>query len=1029
MDQNKIWESFGIKTDKQNPRALAVNTVLAGKYLVGPMLGEGGFGITYAGYDLNMETRIAIKEYFPVELVTRDTTRQSAGDSGAVSGSGASVNGISASDKLASGSETSTDGVSSSGGGSDRVISLSGEKSKTYQQGLKKYVDEARNVSQFADIPGIVSVKDFFYENNTAYIVMEYIEGISLKEYLKQKSGKLSEEEALAILRPVLEALEKVHAAGIVHRDISPDNIMLTFAEEGKTGTGQSGVSAVYGNINAVKLIDFGAARMTTKNDQKSLTIILKHGYAPEEQYRSHGEQGPWTDVYALCAVLYRMLTGKVPEPAMDRFFSDRLKRPEELEVKVTSAVSEAIMRGLAVKKESRIQSVRELMDALYAGKKLKKSRGRRTGGKSRKKASGYVVVASAAVVCVLAVTGIGWKMLSGRAVADGSEAMDMLGTVGQAVGGEAASAMEKADFSETVVAEEKSDLPETVSGGVDAAEGMEEVVIHGSEEELGEQIAFYRPQDSMSTWSHTLICKSDGTVEARGDNGDGQCEVQGWTNIVSVKAGNGHSLGLRSDGTVVAAGDNYYGQCDVTHWKDVVQICAGENESYGVTKDGEVLIAGTTYKGEEILREIGSWSGIKSIAVGHGNYGVAGLTYDGTVLFAGMDEKIEGWDGVEEIFFRGPLLVGLEADGTVRTADGEASGQTENMENIKQVGDFSRLDRSPAQIMGAALDGSVAGAAEIENADARKELLSWSGMRAIDCIDETFYIGLKDDDTILEYYANLGNASPEDFQNLEWAQPVGLSYSSALGILAQTKDGRNLYFGNQPSLLNGMEKLGAQKIKSAFMFLNGQVFLTEGGTLVSDTGWEPETMSGVKQVVQIQENLAVLLEDGSVRLYEQVEADVPDFLPEEKEYVESWKDIVQICGGTDWICGLKKDGTVVFSNGAETEENDIQVICGNGADCLGIRADGTAAVLQSALRDESGNRLVDGWMDMTQLAMGNGHTVGLRSDGTVVAAGNNHCGQCDVEEWKDVVYIDAKGQCTIGITRDGRLLFAGSLY
>ena len=431
-------------------------------------------------------------------------------------------------------------------------------------------------------------------------------------------------------------------------------------------------------------------------------------------------------------------------------------------------------------------------------------------------------MVASAAVVCVLAVTGIGWKMLSGRAVADGSEAMDTLGTVGQAVGGEAASAMEKADFSETAVAEEKSDLPEMVSGGVDAAEGMEEVALPGSEEELGEQIAFYRPQDSMSTWFHTLICKSDGTVEARGDNGDGQCEVQGWTNIVSVKAGGRHSLGLRSDGTVVAAGDNFYGQCDVTHWKDVVQICAGEDGSYGVTKDGEVLIAQTKYEGEKILREVGSWSGIKSIAVGYSKYGVAGLTYDGTVLFAGMDEKIEGWDEVEEIFFRGPILVGLEADGTVRTADGEASGQAENMENIKQVGDFSRLNRSPAQIMGAALDGSVAGAAEIENADARKELLSWSGMRAVDCIDETFYIGLKDDDTILEYYANLGNASPEDFQNLEWAQPVGLSYSSAMGILAQTKDGRNLYFGNQPSLLNGMEKLGTQKIKSAFTFLNG---------------------------------------------------------------------------------------------------------------------------------------------------------------------------------------------------------------
>ena len=328
MDQDKIWESFGRNGQKQSPRCLAVNTVLAGKYLVGPVLGEGGFGITYAGYDLNMKTRIAIKEYFPVELVSRDTTRLSEGD------------------------------------GSDRVISLSGEKSKTYRQGLQKYVDEARSVSRFSGTPGIVSVKDFFYENDTAYIVMEYIEGVSLKEYLKQRGGKLPEEEALAILRPVLEALEQVHGAGIVHRDISPDNIMLTFGEgDGSSGeSGGSGTETVRGNIAAVRLIDFGAARMTAKNDQKSLTIILKHGYAPEEQYRSHGEQGPWTDVYALCAVLYRMLTGTVPEPAMDRLFSDDLKRPEELGAAVSPAVSAAVMKGLAVKKENRIRSMREPM-------------------------------------------------------------------------------------------------------------------------------------------------------------------------------------------------------------------------------------------------------------------------------------------------------------------------------------------------------------------------------------------------------------------------------------------------------------------------------------------------------------------------------------------------------------------------------------------------------------------------------------------------------------------------------------------
>ena len=431
---------------QQNSRCLPPDTILAGKYLVGKVLGEGGFGITYMGYDLNMKTRVAIKEYFPVELVTRDTTRRMAGggQSCGSSAPGASVsggNGLSAPGVPASDSSGLTaGGISSSGGGSDRVISLSGEKSKTYQQGLKKYVDEARNVSQFSGIPGIVSVKDFFYENDTAYIVMEYIEGVSLKEYLKQKGGKVSEEEALAVMRQVLEALEKVHAAGIVHRDISPDNIMLTFTEEAKAedagvgagpagangpvsgwNAGQSGQAGrnaqtasrshsspvsmappLYGNIAAVRLIDFGAARMTAKNDQKSLTIILKHGYAPEEQYRSHGEQGPWTDVYALCAVFYRMITGKVPEPAMDRLFSDSLKRPEELGSKVSPAVSEAIMRGLAVKKEDRIRSVRELMDALYAGKKLKKNR---NGKLSRPVLT--AALAACALIAVFAAAGI----------------------------------------------------------------------------------------------------------------------------------------------------------------------------------------------------------------------------------------------------------------------------------------------------------------------------------------------------------------------------------------------------------------------------------------------------------------------------------------------------------------------------------------------------------------------------------------------------------------------------------------------
>ena len=1020
--QNEIWEKFGGRLQKANPRCLAVNTVLAGKYLVGPVLGEGGFGITYAGYDLNMETRIAIKEYFPVELVTRDTTRRSAGDSGAVSGG--SVSGA-----LASGGGPSASGVSSSGGGSDRVISLSGEKSKTYQQGLKKYVDEARNVSRFADIPGIVSVKDFFYENNTAYIVMEYIEGISLKEYLKQKGGKVSEEEALAILRPVLEALEKVHAAGIVHRDISPDNIMLTFTGKGEAGAGQSGVSAVYGNISAVKLIDFGAARMATKNDQKSLTIILKHGYAPEEQYRSHGEQGPWTDVYALCAVLYRMLTGKVPEPAMDRLFSDGLKRPEELGVKVTPAVSEAIMRGLAVKKEDRIQSVRELMDALYAGKKL-----RRIKGTKRLSRPAFLAVSIVGILAAAALTAGIWNLRAGGDISENGEGKE-------------------AEASATLAAAEGT--PQE-SGETQEAGMEEELVLEEQEEELGEQIVFYRPERSIASVSqgHTLICLPDGMVQARGTNRSGQCDVEDWTHVAAVCAGSSCSFGLRTDGTVLYAGPQDSGFQEAGRWTGIVDIQAGMDYVLGLKRDGTVLGVGTTERAQQILEETSAWSDITVLA---GDYSrAAGLKQGGTVLLAFADQTpeigtIDGWEDVKEIqFFGSYLLLGLCGDGHVKAA---ALEQTEA--SALRSGEFSSLTEVEqlwgrgTSCIGVKKDGTVFCGSW--TADAVKEAIAeWKDMLAVansyqDANSSILY-GLKKDGTILEYVEYKGNAVPDEMKELQWIQVVR---EAGDNLVARTKGGELLTCG----LSNWLENDQLYSMENQISGMAGiHAVLLENGEVRDISGQSGLSMEQAQQALELWSGsfqgvfscaYAVLKEDGSVQFY--LEGDFS--CPELQEYAaawesvkaaEQWKDMTRLAApaeGRGIVYGQKSDGTVLMAVDGITEEIScdeklMEICAGYFGDLLGITESGKVTVLSpNKEAEEKGMYQVEGWKNIMQLAMGESHTVGLQADGTVMAAGQNYAGQCDVEDWKDIVYIAAGRTCTLGITADGELKMAGSLY
>ena len=287
------------------PHHLRMGTRLNNRYLIQGVLGEGGFGITYVGMDEVLCQKVAVKEFFPRGAITRNNQQ------------------------------------------TNEVVSVYGTKAANFHQGEEKFLQEARTIAQFNNVAGVVRVQDFFRENGTAYIVMEYLEGITLKQYL-QTYGPISVEEMQNIFAPILEALDKIHQNGVIHRDISPDNIMCL--PEGEA-----------------KLMDFGAARDYTDYSEEGLSVILKMGFAPIEQYDSHGKQGPWTDIYALGATMYQCLTGRKPDDATKRSLEDTLVSPSMLGVRIAPPVEYAIMRALQIRPADRYRNLGEFCEDLYS--------------------------------------------------------------------------------------------------------------------------------------------------------------------------------------------------------------------------------------------------------------------------------------------------------------------------------------------------------------------------------------------------------------------------------------------------------------------------------------------------------------------------------------------------------------------------------------------------------------------------------------------------------------------------------------
>lgn len=279
---------------RQESYYLKPGTIIGGKYIVGKALSYGGYTVTYIGMDAEKTRKVMIKEYLPSDFSTRSE-------------------------------------------GDTEVTIYSGDACEQFEQGLTTFLNEANRIGQLQDPQGIMRVYDCVAENDTGYVISEYLEGRTLKQIMEE-GKQFPVQEAKEFVCRILEGLRQVHPLNIIHCDISPETILVT-------------------NTGEIKLLDFGATRYVTTANSKSLAIILKQGFAPEEQYRSRGERGPWTDVYALGAVMYYMITGVVPVESVDRALMDELKEPYKLGVQIPPNIENALMNALNVYQKDRTPS------------------------------------------------------------------------------------------------------------------------------------------------------------------------------------------------------------------------------------------------------------------------------------------------------------------------------------------------------------------------------------------------------------------------------------------------------------------------------------------------------------------------------------------------------------------------------------------------------------------------------------------------------------------------------------------------
>ena len=709
-------------SDTADPTHLPVGYVLEDRrtYILGAARGQGGFGVTYIAWDNKENRRVAIKEYFPTYCSSR------------------------------------LDG---------RTVSAYRGQEEAYQKGKERFLDEARMLKSLSDLKSVVNVLDFFEANNSAYLVMEYLDGLSLKDYVEQ-NGKLPAQQFLTQMKPLMADMEKMHRRGVVHRDIAPDNIILL-------PDGQ------------LKLIDFGAARSYVGD--KSMTVVVKKGFAPVEQYMRKGSNAS-TDVYALAATIYYCITGIVPPDSAERQYGDiQLAAPSALGADIRQHQERALEQALQVQPKDRTQSISDFLKTLFhtsgvilsqkvdpaekkeqtektvqpKQEKIKKSKTARPAEKKIAAGKNWIIAVVLALCVYIGIVAAGtdWS-----AVAEKAEQLEIVQTEPR----ENAAMQQEENL--TPEEQQYNEAVELFNGGEygKAAIAFAKLGDFRDARQLSRQIwdAIAVRHTIYAGNGFTVAVREDGTVVACGTFAP---DVSDWTDIVAISRSSPMMLGLRSDGSVVAT-DTRNGSREIIRkgWEDVVAIDTDGCTIFGLRMDGTVVAyqeyeyADWRMDEKELAVYLDKIAELKDIVEFHVT---SAKTADGRWLI-GLDlqqSRERDVFGIAESHLGTAIL---KEDGTVRfeILEERVSFRKEDQEKalameseISSWNNIAALAGSDWEnILGLKSDGTVVGAGD--NVNKQLTVGEWMDIMALD-ISSYHSVGLRSDGTLITCGSTRNNA------------------------------------------------------------------------------------------------------------------------------------------------------------------------------------------------------------------------------------------------------------------------------